>query len=325
MYTSPNPKRDAVVMLLHTFDIQKGGSSQQEGWTALARKLSADGYHVLSFDFRGFGDSKTVTDRFWDPKYQHNTQLIQGGAIAAAKKAELIDHRKFTVAYLPYLLNDIAAAKAYLDRRNDAGQVNSGNVILIGAGEGAALGALWLKNECRRRRDTNVPPGIIPTLASQSEINDIAGAVWLSIHPTFSQKVSTSVKGAIVEAGKNHKVPMAFVYGKNDSKAASLAQQYVQAIKGSVKGKGKLTVTYAVAGTKLSGNKLLGVDDTDKKIIKDYLELVMDARGNREQKDRKSEASAYWYIYPATKRQYRLSKIGGRESPQVDLSIVFGY
>src|SRR5271165_4682245 len=48
LYTSPTPKRDAVVVLLHGFDIQKGGSSQQEGWTKLAKELQADGYHVLS-------------------------------------------------------------------------------------------------------------------------------------------------------------------------------------------------------------------------------------------------------------------------------------
>jgi pimeloyl-ACP methyl ester carboxylesterase len=317
LHTSPNPKRDAVVMLLHTFDLKNGGSSQQEGWAKLTKELTADGYHVLSFDFRGFGDSKTVTERFW--KYPYNQQLIRG----SIKKPETIDHGRFVASYLPYLINDIAAAKAYLDRRNDAGQLNASNVILIGAGDGAALGAMWLKNECRRRRDTNIPPNpFAPTLA-QPEINDIACAVWLSIHPGFNQRVSNFARTAIAEAGgKKNKVPMAFIFGKKDSKGETLADTYAKAIKASTGTKG-LTGVHAVSGTNLSGNKLLGVDGTIKWIVKDYLQPVMEARGSREQKDRKSEASQYWYVNPLTGRQFKVSKIAGRESPEVDLNLLF--
>jgi pimeloyl-ACP methyl ester carboxylesterase len=318
LYISPTPKRDAVVILLHSFDIKKGGSSQQEGWSKLAKELQADGYHVLSFDFRGFGDSKSVSERFW--KFQHNNAQIYG----SAKRPETIDHLKFTKGYLPYLVNDIAAAKAYLDRRNDAGQLNSSNVILIGAGEGAALGALWLKNEARRRRDTNVPPVLVPTLASQAEINDIACAVWLSIHPGFDPRVGNLTGPALREAGgKENKVPMVFIYGKKDGKAQTLAENYKKSISSSQGTKG-LTGTHAVAGTSLSGNKLLTVDDTTKWIIKDYLQPVMEARGAREQKDRKSEASQYWYINRLTKRWTKLSKKAGMEAPEVDLNVIFG-
>jgi hypothetical protein len=324
LHVSPTPKREAVVMLLHTFDRKKGGSSQQDGWAGLTKDRLADGYHVLSFDFRGFGDSKTVTDRFWNPKYSHNLNLIVGGAAAAARKSDTIDHGKFTVGYMPYLINDIAAAKAYIDRRNDAGQLNASNVILIGAGEGAALGALWLKNECRRKRDTNIPPIGLPTLTPHTEINDIACAVWLSVRPGFNNRVSSSVSSAIRElADKRNKVPMAFVYGKNDKQAANLSENYYSLIKGKGTEKMKgFTGTHAIERTSLSGNQLLGVDGTRKWIIEKYLDPVMTARGNREQKDRKSEASQYWYVYP-NGRTYKVSKIAGRESPEVDLGIVF--
>ncbi len=319
LYTSPTPKRDAVVILLHAFDLKKGGSSQQEGWVKLAKRLQADGYNVLSFDFRGFGDSKNVSGQFW--KQRHNLERIRDANKDALRTAETIDHTKFTTGYLPYLINDIAAAKAYLDRRNDAREVNSGNVILIGAGEGAALGALWLKNECRRHRDTNVPPlGLVPTLTPEAEVKDIACCVWLSIRPGFNNAVKGFVPRAITEAAeRKHKVPMAFVYGEKDSSARNLSNSYFSLIKGKTS---KLTKDYSgshvVKGTSLSGNQLLGVDDTDKWIVEKYLDPVMTNRGAREQKDRKSEASAYWYVDYRNGKPYRLSKQAGVEVGEVD-------
>ena len=53
-------KRDAVVLLIPNFDLKKGGGIQQQGYDDLAKALQNEGYTVLSFDFRGFGDSKTV-------------------------------------------------------------------------------------------------------------------------------------------------------------------------------------------------------------------------------------------------------------------------
>src|ERR1700733_2750774 len=59
--------RDACVMLLHNFDRIKGGNSHQDGWDHLAEELQKEGYAVLSFDFRGFGDSKEVSrEKFWN-------------------------------------------------------------------------------------------------------------------------------------------------------------------------------------------------------------------------------------------------------------------
>jgi hypothetical protein len=307
-------KRDAVVMLLHNFDLKKGGSSQQEGWSRLAKSLQADGYTVLSFDFRGFGDSKSVNERFWSNRT--NMQLVRGGN----RKPDTIDHSKFTSPYMPYLINDIAAAKAYLDRRNDAGQMNSANVILIGAGEGAALGALWLKNECRRRRDTNIPPLGLPQLAGP-EISDIACGVWLSIRPGFNNRVSAFTRGALYEAGNTHKVPMAFIYGAQDTSSKTLSEGFVRSVKGANAKGLPNTGFHAVPATKLADNKLLE-KETINWIMKDYLEKVLEARGAKEQKDRKTEASAYWYTTAKGKTAVKLSKPGGQEAPVVDIDSI---
>jgi hypothetical protein len=315
-------KRDGVALLLHNFDLKKGGNSQQAGWTDLAEKLQAEGYTVLMFDFRGFGGSINVSPDFWT--HPHNTGGLIRGSI---KKGQTIDHKNFGSAYLPNLVHDIAAAKAYLDRRNDAKELNSSSVVVIGAGSGAALGAAWLANECSRRRDTNVPPQRFgPSLTNQAEISDIACAVWLSISPTLGTKsVGNQLSGWVRKVGKENKVPMAFIYGDQDTKSKQFAQTLISVIEPDpVKRKKYLpnTVSYPVKGVKLAGNELLKTTDLIRgeraPLIKDYLDPVFAERGTKEQKDRRSEQSAYWYVWPNGKPRM-INKKGGQESPQVDL------
>src|SRR5205823_1326566 len=83
-----------------------------------------------------------------------------------------------------YMANDIMAAKRALDRRNDPGECNSANIVLIGAESGATLGALWAWYEWHRPK-YNVGFPLQPTNRSQVEGQDIACAVWLSISPTL--------------------------------------------------------------------------------------------------------------------------------------------
>jgi len=310
------------VLLIHNFDLKKGGGSSQPGWSDLAKTLHEEGYTVLSFDFRGFGESKTVDKQFWTFP-QNSGGLIRG----ALKKGDTLDHKNFTAGYVRYLVNDIAAAKAYLDRRNDAKELNSSNVVLIGAGEGAALGSMWLANECRRRRDTNVPPFGAPALAPQSEINDIACAVWLTISPKAGP--TTGVSRWVTEAGKKNKVPMAFIYGKDDKSGKTLAESFVKSLKST--GDKSLSGSFGVPGTKLTGHLLLdsGLEKflpskeakgRDDGFLVKYLDKVLTERGNKEQKDRKSEASAYWYVN-ALGRPMKMSKRPGAEAPVVDFTI----
>src|SRR5437660_140154 len=63
---APAKPKNATVLLLHNIDKDKGGSSHQDGWDDLAKALSAQGYSVLSFDFRGFGKSHEVSEAFWN-------------------------------------------------------------------------------------------------------------------------------------------------------------------------------------------------------------------------------------------------------------------
>jgi pimeloyl-ACP methyl ester carboxylesterase len=316
LYINPTGKRDAVVLLLHDFDIKKGGSSQVN-WPDLASALHADGFHVLSFDFRGFGDSKNVSKEFWG--WRHNGfQHIRNALKKGEKK---LDHKNFNSTYLPYLVNDVAAAKAYLDRRNDQKELNSSNIVVIGAGDGATVGALWLANECRLRRDTAMPPIPLPGAAvlAPLEINDVACAVWLSINPTIGKRNGPVVNRWILEAGKANKVPMGFLYGKNDSKADGVARRLVASLKGTSKALPNTTLR-AIEATNLAGNDLLQAKLPTEALIRKYLSNIFEDRKSKEQKKRNYEASQYWYVNQMG-RPIKIAKPAGKEAPQVDLAL----
>ncbi|MFM7152094.1 MAG: alpha/beta hydrolase family protein, partial [Gemmataceae bacterium] len=257
-YPNPSGKRDAVVILLHDFDLKKGGKSQDEGWSDLALALQKDGYAVLQFDFRGFGESKEIDpDLFWK---QQSSSMVRR---RSAKVSTTIDHKDFMPRYIPYLVNDIAAAKAYLDRQNDQRNCNTSSVIVIGAGEGATLGALWMANETRRRRDKNPVNPLIPQppILGDPESRDLASGVWLTISPRLGGvPVSGPLQKFIVEVGKENKIPQAFLFGKLDGQGDTFSRSLFKSI-GSSQGSKKdarLTGIMAIPDSKLTGHKLLG-------------------------------------------------------------------
>lgn len=350
MYPAQGEKKEAVVILLHHFDMKKGGSSKKDGWQDLAAALQADGYPVLSFDFRGFGDSTEVSkEKFWSKR--HNGL---GGfkTSAVKKKAASISHTQFQPAYYANLVSDIAAARAYLERRNDAGEVNCSSIILIGAGDGAAAGAAWMYNEARRRRDKTMAPMpgfVAPVPASidaDPESKDIAAAIWLSISPTIGGR-DAYLKSWTVEAGRRQKIPIAFLNGKaKDVKSRNIAEKLLAEIKpagakpkeakegaiGKEKDGMKLT-GMKVFETELVGERLLDADLGTFKWIKDHLKEVLEERGNKERTDRESAKSRFLYtvvgksvpLMRATAIPTpRVSKDFGQDAPFVDVDLLYG-
>src|SRR5687768_10272284 len=129
-----------AVMILHELGEARRGKNIDK----LAAAVQKTGYAVLAFDFRGHGDSIEVDpDEFWSNRYI-NRSLVRGQV-----RGE-IDFKDFDPRYYPVLVNDIAAAKAYLDRRNDAQACNSSNLVVIGMERGATLGAIWVNSEFHR-------------------------------------------------------------------------------------------------------------------------------------------------------------------------------
>jgi pimeloyl-ACP methyl ester carboxylesterase len=304
LYISTKGKDAATVLMLHNFEPKKGGSSQADGWQDFAKKLHEAGYNVLTFDFRGHGESTGVDAAFWSPMFQHNKMLP--GAMKTMPP-DSISQSTFPSGYYPYLVNDIAAARAYLDRQNDSGVLNTSSLIVIGAGEGATLGALWMEAETKRCKAV-IPPGALTApmwpacKLDEPEGKDIAAGIWLTISPTLAGR-SVTLGTWMNHVGHTHKVPQVFIYGKDDTKGDAQALTLLGRIfpngfkRGMKPDKGfEFTGEFPVPGTKLTADKLLQKSlDTDSWIVDKYLGPLMEKRGNKEPTDRQADKNMYYW------------------------------
>src|SRR5215475_4904312 len=99
-----------TVILLHAV----GENSKKKGWVHLAEELQKKGFAVLTFDFRGHGQSTEIVEpqKFWEAPSNRMYMKHLG-------KSTSLDVKDITPGYAPILCNDIAAARAFLDRKND--------------------------------------------------------------------------------------------------------------------------------------------------------------------------------------------------------------
>src|SRR5690349_15722440 len=126
--------RSPAVLILD--DLEDAGHPQ--AWDRVAGVLHKERYAVLRFDFRGHGKSTAVGPEFWAVAW--NQRFVKG--FRPGRPGELVRYQDFRREYPLMLVNDIAAAKFYLDLRHDAGECDATRTILLGAGGGAALGAV---------------------------------------------------------------------------------------------------------------------------------------------------------------------------------------
>jgi hypothetical protein len=288
-----------VVMMLHGL---KENSTSKE-WIALATALQKKKFAVLTFDFRGFGSGTTEVDPtiFWAPQNTLN-QLIRG-------PKESISSKEFRKEYYPALNNDIAAAKAFLDRRNDGNaggaRCNSSNLVLIGSREGATLGAIWLNSEWHRYKVKNgesgqplirsgfggVSQGIADTQQPPAGAG-VVGAIWLGISPRLGAGAPPlSLDSILNVAAKKQCVPIGLMYGDEDLAAKKIARalepklvtyKKLKDAKGERKreDKYKYTGKWPIDKTKLEGAGLLqeGLGTIDDIVV--WVDFVVQAKNN---------------------------------------------
>jgi pimeloyl-ACP methyl ester carboxylesterase len=257
--SSKDGKKSPPVLLLHKLGSAQG--RQSPGFESLAKALQLKGFAVLSFDFRGHGDSTNVKPEFW--KYAaNNVRTIKG----AKPTKEEIDYKEFAPSYYPYLVNDIAAAKFELERRNNAQDCNANDLIVIGADDGATLGALWAATEWQRHRFSPNPNGAaFPSIrSSDPDGKDIAALVFLSMRPNLGSGSSVlPLRGTAVASWFNKdprvrdKVGLFFLYGDGDDVCAKFAKFLFDDSMHAEKLKNKLLYKMAVKETNLSGSDLL--------------------------------------------------------------------
>lgn len=273
---SANVKDLPVVLLLHRL----GGHSHQDGWDSLAEAIQKEGYPVLSFDFRGHGKSTTIGNpkAFWGLPY--NAQRVSGFSLSKPKTT--LAARDFKGGYQPYLVNDIAAAKLFLDERNDAGECNSRAVIVIGAETGASLGALWMATEWYRHPASSFNPITRLPLnvdTDKSEGKDQFAAVWLTLSPVLPGTTGGAVRSWLTTVGRTNKVPMAFLHGEKDEAGGKVDQDFVRHLKGNDKASLPYTDVAVIKGTNLKGSQLLRKElNTESLIVETYLRRLREAK-----------------------------------------------
>jgi hypothetical protein len=294
-----------TVIMLHP--VGEGKSIKSQDWKRLATTLNQKGagYSVMMFDFRGHGDSTSVDpDLFWTEPF--NKKLVK------SKVKDEIDVKEYIKSpmYLPVLVNDIAAVKAYLDRLHDKGTCNTSNTIVIGADNGATLGAIWINSEWNRYRYKVTPSAVVGgkpkvTVDKNAEGMDIIAAVFLTISPDLSATRKVNVPNILANACKVRGMGATFFYGENDAKAKDFANMLESKLKPKDK-EGKTAKKYDFIGTvkmpktNLSGMKLLQESlETDKTIL-EYLDGVVADRSN-EYIERDSQNATYiWQLSPKT-------------------------
>jgi hypothetical protein len=255
-----------------------GGSSREEGWDNLAKELQKKHFAVLLFDFRGHGESISVGTDFWlDPSNRYLKGYRPG------KPKDQISYKDFTTLqnWLS-LVNDIQAAKRFLDRKNDSGECNSANTVVIGAESSAALGALWIAAEWQHARMVNrFPP--VPINRGEMEGQDISCAVWLTFSPHIGvDRVRFTLHPDSWLANPvRDKVPMCFIYGEQDAKGKAFSLHLYDGVLHARKDKKvKLTVEKGIKDTKLAGRELLGKPSLGTEdFVTTYVTKVIDDRG----------------------------------------------
>ncbi|MCE9565657.1 MAG: hypothetical protein K8U57_26845 [Planctomycetes bacterium] len=325
-----SPGTDPVVILL--YPPGKDNTMAKGDWKGLATVLSKEGYNVLQFDWRGHGKSTDIkdTERFWNLQAPNAMfppnpfsgpwnipRLIKGAPNAAGvvkgkiKNDLLYKDLLDPVRYAPTYLFDIAAARHHLDTKNDAGDVNTSSIYLVGSDIAATLGMAWLTTEWNRPAFLPTPnqlafqgPGGFPVykyvpqplaggLPNELGGGDISGAIWLSpARPTSVSEglIKSWVKGTPKLRDNN---PMLFLFGPKDAKAKAASSFFADEVlvakppAGSALSKLDQTLGLEVKnGEALNGVALLGANvGTEDTIIK-YLAAIQKNRAKLIRKNR---------------------------------------
>lgn len=304
-YFMPGTKKSPCVFMLHDL----GERRLEKPWRQFADLMQKNGFAVLQLDFRGHGRSTEVdADVFWSPLFGANRKFVK------SKAKDEIAFDDFDPAYHPFLLNDIATGKAFLDRKNDGGECNSSNVVLVCPGQSGALGAAWINAESNRYRQ--LPPPFLGApiqLANESQARHILGVMFMNLSPRLG-KQKLALAAALKPAARRDRLPAVFFHGSEDAQGRAIAIETERAINPG--GKNALTGVTEIADA--------GPDDVEKRVVSDknlckdvvrYLKQLHDERG-QEWEDHKSRDTVYYWRNPyAPAALIRFNPPGGNDPP----------
>ncbi|MGL6073127.1 MAG: alpha/beta hydrolase [Fimbriiglobus sp.] len=288
-----------VVMLLHDYKTNPDEKALHE----LSLKLQANKLNVFRFDFRGHGKSvDIVPSEFWvRPENKNNITL--GGLNPAAKNT--INYKEFKSNYFPMLVQDLAAARNALDQFNDTGVVNTSTIYLVGSGDMATLGTLFLTSEWSRERikpNTAVAPQFVSIKrplfpGSEPAGEDYGGAIWLSPTRPTTVPQETINQWCLnpVTVNMRNSTGMLLIHGDKDTKSGAFAKLFFDKslminAKNGPQGQKLTKPNFAfirdIKGSANVGAGLLGNNLGTEKMIEDFLSAVEKDRRNKTRKNR---------------------------------------
>jgi pimeloyl-ACP methyl ester carboxylesterase len=247
-----------------------GVSRKDASWVRLAGLLQKQGCAVLTFDFRGFGENRTSKDvnaaLFW--KYPENWSLPGFKPKNPARApAPALDGMNFRHSYMPWLVQDIVAARFYLDTQHDFTLVNTQNLIIVGAGEGAALTSFWLAGEWKRHKSIRGLRADAP-----SEGRDIIAAAWIDPSPNLAGFAISTALTNLQRQLKSEKAlpPMQFLYERKAFRAEGRTRTMMKALHQKASAEKAIDTDSAV----LIGQAFVGNPAAEKAVLEFVTEIL---------------------------------------------------
>jgi hypothetical protein len=286
-YRGSKGKKSGCVMLLH--DLKR--ASADEACRKLALQLHARGHTVLAFDFRGHGESTRVEPGFWKEQVNHVIRSYQQGA-ALEEQPKEIKYDDFPNGYYVWLIHDLAAARMFLENKHDDKDepVNMKNVVIVGAGQGATLGTVWLETEGYRHRILNREGLSRWDHTPESDI--LAGVVWVGMDPMLPGR---DVRLNLIDAGEKARLPTVLLFGGDDKMARDNLGRIFQLIRNKTRFGSDLR---AIPGTAAFRQHLLDRVPRTSDVVCEVVDNLLGIRFEIPWMRRQVAASTYHWIIP---------------------------
>jgi hypothetical protein len=283
LYPGRRGKDGACVLLVHDL----GGKHHGGDLEPLARALHGAGHTVLQLDLRGHGASTAVVPAFWT--FPQSQILPAFRHVAAGGRAPALRNHDFPAPYWPWIVQDLAAARALLEVQHDIKSVpvNVDNLVVIAAGEAAALAGLWLAAEAHRFG--------VPGAAEESEASAVAGAVFLSPSPNLGRQPQPAGDW-LRETVRRCDMPMGFVHGADDRGGADIAGRLLETARGDFK-VSPLRKIRAIPHTREAAERLLRPGLGTEKIVVGAVEDMLKARPRRAWALRQFRDRSYYWAF----------------------------
>lgn len=245
-------ERGPCVLLLHAVGPGRATASRGD-FGRLPVALQREGFAVVTFDFRGHGESKLIDPLRYYEVYPPARQLPNP---AAANKIDSRDFR--TPLEVAAFANDLVAIKVWVNKQNNLKRCNSHQVGLLGVEQSGLLALLFAINE---HRDLNRPLDISAVRSgadNRFEGEDLSALVWLSTTDRLgADRLDPNLVQAWLQFTQARSLPLLAVFGEEDQAAREFWARAASVLRSRERDGQVGSSLRRIKGTSLTGLKLL--------------------------------------------------------------------